>query len=147
MFWKAGDYFGNDSRSLKLGVSQTDMDGVVDVAFNAATQGRFGVKVVGSNTGGAAIYASSKSSGQSYPVSANSYAGFFDGGVHVNGAVYCGDILSNNYGTEWTLGSDGTYTYRKGVSGTFRWSVKNDFLTNNYTLEVVNGIVVKMSGI
>lgn len=147
LFWKAGDYFGNDSRSLKLGVSQTDMDGVVDVAFNAATQGRFGVKVVGSNTGGAAIYASSKSSGQSYPVSANSYAGFFDGGVHVNGAVYCGDILSNNYGTEWTLGSDGTYTYRKGVSGTFRWSVKNDFLTNNYTLEVVNGIVVKMSGI
>ena len=122
-------------------------DGVVDVAFNAATQGRFGVKVVGSNTGGAAIYASSKSSGQSYPISANSYAGFFDGGVHVNGAVYCGDILSNNYGTEWTLGSDGTYTYRKGVSGTFRWSVKNDFLTNNYTLEVVNGIVVKMSGI
>lgn len=119
----------------------------MDVAFNAATQGRFGVKVVGSNTGGAAIYASSKSSGQSYPVSANSYAGFFDGGVHVNGAVYCGDILSNNYGTEWTLGSDGTYTYRKGVSGTFRWSVKNDFLTNNYTLEVVNGIVVKMSGI
>ena len=147
LFWKAGDYFGNDSRSLKLGVSQTDMDGVVDVAFNAATQGRFGVKVVGSNTGGAAIYASSKSSGQSYPVSANSYAGFFDGGVHVNGAVYCGDILSNNYGTEWTLGSDGTYTYRKGVSGTFRWSVKNDFLTNNYTLEVVNGIVVKMLGI
>lgn len=79
MFWKAGDYFGNDSRSLKLGVSQTDMDGVVDVAFNAATQGRFGVKVVGSNTGGAAIYASSKSSGQSYPVSANSYAGFLTG--------------------------------------------------------------------
>lgn len=147
LFWKAGDYFGNDSRSLKLGVSQTAMDGVVDVAFNAATQGRFGVKVVGSNTGGAAIYASSKSSGQSYPISANSYAGFFDGGVHVNGAVYCGDILSNNYGTEWTLGSDGTYTYRKGVSGTFRWSVKNDFLTNNYTLEVVNGIVVKMLGI
>ena len=147
LFWKAGDYFGNDSRSLKLGASQTDMDGIVDVAFNAATQGRFGVKVVGSNMGGAAIYASSKSSGQSYPVSANSYAGFFDGSVHVNGAVYCGDILSNNYGTEWTLGSDGTYTYRKGVSGTFRWSVKNDFLTNNYTLEVVNGIVVKMSGI
>lgn len=79
LFWKAGDYFGNDSRSLKLGVSQTAMDGVVDVAFNAATQGRFGVKVVGSNTGGAAIYASSKSSGQSYPISANSYAGFLTG--------------------------------------------------------------------
>lgn len=147
LYWKAGDYFGNDSRSLKLGVSQTDMEGIVDVSFNAATQGRFGVKAVGSNLGGAAIYASSKSSGQSYPISANTYAGYFDGGVHVNGAVYCGDILSNNYGTEWSLASDGTYSYRKGVSGTFKWSVKNDFLINNYTLEVVNGIVVKMSGI
>ena len=145
LYWKAGDYFGNDSRSLKLGVSQTDMEGIVDVSFNAATQGRFGVKAVGSNLGGAAIYASSKSSGQSYPISANTYAGYFDGGVHVNGAVYCGDILSNNYGTGWSLASDGTYSYRKGVSGTFRWAVKSDFTTYNYTLEVVNGIVVKMT--
>lgn len=145
LYWKAGDYFGNDSRSLKLGVSQTDMEGIVDVSFNAATQGRFGVKAVGSNLGGAAIYASSKSSGQSYPISANTYAGYFDGGVHVNGAVYCGDILSNNYGTGWSLASDGTYSYRKGVSGTFQWAVKRDFITYNYTLEVVNGIVVKMT--
>ena len=145
LYWKAGDYFGNDSRSLKLGVSQTDMEGIVDVSFNAATQGRFGVKAVGSNLGGAAIYASSKSSGQSYPISANTYAGYFDGGVHVNGAVYCGDILSNNYGTGWSLASDGTYSYRKGVSGTFQWAVKSDFLSYNYTLEVVNGIVVKMT--
>ena len=145
LYWKAGDYFGNDSRSLKLGVSQTDMEGIVDVSFNAATQGRFGVKAVGSNLGGAAIYASSKSSGQSYPISANTYAGYFDGGVHVNGAVYCGDILSNNYGTGWSLASDGTYSYRKGVSGTFQWVVKSDFITYNYTLEVVNGIVVKMT--
>lgn len=145
LYWKAGDYFGNDSRSLKLGVSQTDMEGIVDVSFNAATQGRFGVKAVGSNLGGAAIYASSKSSGQSYPISANTYAGYFDGGVHVNGAVYCGDILSNNYGTGWSLASDGTYSYRKGVSGTFQWAVKSNFITYNYTLEVVNGIVVKMT--
>lgn len=145
LYWKAGDYFGNDSRSLKLGVSQTDMEGIVDVSFNAATQGRFGVKAVGSNLGGAAIYASSKSSGQSYPISANTYAGYFDGGVHVNGAVYCGDILSNNYGTGWSLASDGTYSYRKGVSGTLQWAVKSDFITYNYTLEVVNGIVVKMT--
>lgn len=145
LYWKAGDYFGNDSRSLKLGVSQTDMEGIVDVSFNAATQGRFGVKAVGSNLGGAAIYASSKSSGQSYPISANTYAGYFDGGVHVNGAVYCGDILSNNYGTGWSLASDGTYSYRKGVSGIFQWAVKSDFITYNYTLEVVNGIVVKMT--
>ena len=145
LYWKAGDYFGNDSRSLKLGVSQSDMEGIVDVAFNAATQGRFGVKSVGSNLGGAAIYASSKSSGQSYPISANTYAGYFDGGVHVNGSVYCNDILSNNYGTGWSLASDGTYSYRKGVSGTFQWIVKSDFATYKYTLEVVNGIVVKMT--
>ena len=65
--------------------------------------------------------------------------------MHVNGAVYCGDILSNNYGTGWSLASDGTYSYRKGVSGTFQWAVKSDFITYNYTLEVVNGIVVKMT--
>lgn len=147
LYWKAGDYFGNDSRSLKLGVSQTDMEGIVDVSFNAATQGRFGVKAVGSNLGGAAIYASSKSSGQSYPVRSNTYAGYFDGGVHVNGAVYCNNILSNEYGTEWSLESDGTYKYRKGVSGKFAWSVKSDFITYNYGLEVVNGIVVNMTHI
>ena len=145
LYWKARDYFGNDSRSLKLGVSQSDMEGIVDVSFNAATQGKFGVKAVGSNSGGAAIYASSKSSGQSYPISANTYAGYFDGGVHVNGSVYCNDILSNNYGTGWSLTSDGTYSYRKGVSGTFQWIVKSDFATYKYTLEVVNGIVVKMT--
>ena len=145
LYWKARDYFGNDSRSLKLGVSQSDMEGIVDVSFNAATQGKFGVKTVGSNSGGAAIYASSKSSGQSYPISANTYAGYFDGGVHVNGSVYCNDILSNNYGTGWSLASDGTYSYRKGVSGTFQWIVKSDFATYKYTLEVVNGIVVKMT--
>lgn len=148
LYWKAGDYFGNDSRSLKLGVSQSDMEGIVDVAFNAATRGRFGVKAVGSNLGGAAIYASSKSEGLTYPTSANTYAGYFDGGVHVNGAVYGNDVLSNNYGTAWTLGSDGTYTYRKGVSGNFKWSIKQDFgMTSSYNLEVVNGIVVGMTGL
>ena len=116
LYWKARDYFGGDSRSLKLGVSKTDMEGIVDVAFNAATQGRFGVKAVGANAGGAAIYASSKSSGQSYPITANSYAGYFDGGVHVNGAVYSNIILANEIGTEWSLGSNGTYSYRRGVT-------------------------------
>lgn len=116
LYWKAGDYFGNDSRSLKLGVSQTDMEGIVDVSFNAATQGRFGVKAVGSNLGGAAIYASSKSSGQSYPISANTYAGYFDGGVHVNGNVYCGILLANEIGISWSLGSDGRYSYSKGLT-------------------------------
>lgn len=148
LHWKARDYFGSDSRSLKLGVSQTDIEGIVDIAFNAATQGRFGVKSVGANMGGAALYASSKSSGQSYPVSANSYAGYFDGGVHVNGAVYCNDILSNNYGTGWSLGSDGTYTYRKGITAKFSWTDKSNsggIAPMQYKLEVMNGIVVDFS--
>jgi hypothetical protein len=134
LYWKSGDYFGNDSRSLKLGVSQTGMEGIVDVSFNAATQGKFGVKAVGSNSGGAAIYASSKSSGQSYPISANTYAGYFDGGVHVNGNVYCGVILANEIGTSWGLGSDGTYSYTKGLTkdisfaGGVRWRFVNGLL-------------------
>lgn len=134
LYWKARDYFGSDSRSLKLGISQTDMEGVVDIAFNAATQGRFGVKAVGANLGGAAVYASSKSSGQSYPIMANSYAGYFDGGVHVNGNVYCGVMLANEIGTSWSLDNNGTYTYTKGLTkditavGGIKWKFANGLL-------------------
>ena len=136
LYWKSRDYFGNDSRSLKLGVSQTDTDGVVDVSFNAATQGRFGIKSVGSNLGGAAIYASSKSSGLSYPNLSATYAGYFDGGVHVNGNVYCNTILANEIGVGWTL-DGGTYTYQKGITKTrkFTWGEER----------FVNGILVYSS--
>lgn len=145
LWWKGYDYFGGDSRSLKLGVSQTSTEGIVDVSFNAATTGRFGVKSCGANLGGAAIYGSRKSSGQSYPNMSNSYAGYFDGGVHINGAAYCNDILSNNFGTGWTLGSNGTYSYRKGVTKTISWSVKDGSWTNKYKIEVLNGIIVDMT--
>ena len=136
LYWKSRDYFGNDSRSLKLGVSQTDTDGVVDVSFNAATQGRFGIKSVGANLGGAAIYASSKSSGLSYPNLSATYAGYFDGGVHVNGNVYCNTILANEIGVGWTL-DGGTYTYQKGITKTrkFIWGEER----------FVNGILVYSS--
>lgn len=136
LYWKARDYFGSDSRSLKLGVSQTDMEGIVDVSFNAATQGRFGIKAVGSNLGGAAIYASSKSSGQSYPISANTYAGYFDGGVHVNGNVYCGIILANEIGTSWGLGNNGTYSYTKGLT-------KDVSMLGGIEMRFVNGLLVQ----
>ena len=145
LWWKGYDYFGGDSRSLKLGVSQTSTEGIVDVSFNAATTGRFGVKSCGANLGGAAIYGSRNSSGQSYPNMSNSYAGYFDGGVHINGAAYCNDILSNNFGTGWTLGSNGTYSYRKGVTKTISWSVKEDMWTRRYKIEVLNGIIVDMT--
>lgn len=145
LWWKGYDYFGGDSRSLKLGVSQTSTEGIVDVSFNAATTGRFGVKSCGANLGGAAIYGSRNSSGQSYPNMSNSYAGYFDGGVHINGAAYCNDILSNNFGTGWTLGSNGTYSYRKGVTKTISWSVKDNVWTRRYKIEVLNGIIVDMT--
>lgn len=147
LHWKSRDYFGNDSRSLKLGVSQTGMEGIVDVAFNAATQGRFGVKVIGANIGGAAIYASSKSSGQSYPLSANTYAGYFDGGVHVNGNLYCNTILANEFGTSWSLDNNGTYTYQKGVSGSITFESKSSggIMSYRYIITAVNGIITKIS--
>lgn len=145
LWWKGYDYFGGDSRSLKLGVSQTSTEGIVDVSFNAATTGRFGVKSCGANLGGAAIYGSRNSSGQSYPNMSNSYAGYFDGGVHINGAAYCNDILSNNFGTGWTLGSNGTYSYRKGVTKTISWSIKDSVWTRRYKIEVLNGIIVDMT--
>lgn len=121
LYWKSKDYFGSDSRSLKLGVSTSDTDGVVDVSFNAATQGRFGVKACGANLGGAAIYASRNSSGQTYPNMNNTYAGYFDGGVHVNGNVYCGVLLANEIGVNWSIDNNGTYTYTKGIDKTLEF--------------------------
>ena len=70
--WKGKDYFGNDSRSVRVGVPTDEGSGMVDIAFNAATQGRFGVRVVGSNMGGACIYASRY--GTNKPAFANTYA-------------------------------------------------------------------------
>ena len=121
LYWKSKDYFGSDSRSLKLGVSTSDTDGVVDISFNAATQGRFGVKACGTNFGGAAIYASRNSSGQTYPNMNNTYAGYFDGGVHVNGYVYCGVLLANEIGVNWSIDNNGTYTYTKGIDKTLEF--------------------------
>ena len=145
LFWKSYDYFGGDSRALKLGVSQNTTEGIVDVSFNAATMGRFGVKAVGSNLGGAAIYASRNTSGQTYPNANNSYAGYFDGGVHVNGNLYGNEVLSNSYGTAWSIGSDGIYNYRKGITNTIEWSIEEDYVyTRRYHIEVVNGIIVDM---
>lgn len=84
LVWKGYDYFGNDSRSLKLGVSEVSTEGVVDVSFGAATTGRFGVKAVGRTANSAAIYGSSQSV-QSYPTGDTVWAGFFDGYIYADG--------------------------------------------------------------
>lgn len=117
LHWKAKDYFANDSRSLKLGVSATDTEGIVDVAFNAATTGRFGVKAVGSNMGGAAIYGSTGA--QTYPSYGMTYAGYFVGPVDVrdtgNGLI--SDVCaSKSFRVIQSRNADGTYAYHEGVN-------------------------------
>lgn len=114
LWWKGYDYFGGDSRSLKLGVSQTSTDGVVDVNFNAATTGRFGVKAVGSNAGGAAIYASTGT--LTYPGNGMTYAGFFVGPTSVRGELDSDYCASKGFRFITGRNSNGTYTYNEGVN-------------------------------
>lgn len=114
LYWKAYDYFGEDSRSLKLGVSKYNTDGIVDVNFNAATTGRFGVKAVGSNAGGAAIYASTGT--LTYPGSSMTYAGFFVGPTSVRGELDSDYCASKGFRFITGRNSNGTYTYNEGVN-------------------------------
>lgn len=138
--WKGRDFFGNDSRSIRIGVPTDDNSGMIDINFNGATDGKFGVKIIGSNDGGACIYASRN--GTSKPHSSNTYAGYFDGGVHVNGNLYTNTILSNEFGTGWSLQADGSYTYKKGVTRTISWTIQNGSIPSTYKLVFENGILV-----
>ncbi len=83
LLWEGRDYFGDTSRTLKLGYGSNN-DGLVDVAFGASTQGRFGVKAVGRAPGSAAIYGSSQSA-QSYPQAGTVWAAWFDGYMFSDG--------------------------------------------------------------
>ena len=56
LYWKANTFQLEDSRSLKLGVSTNSLEGIVDVAFNGATTGNYGIKSVGAAPGGSALY-------------------------------------------------------------------------------------------
>lgn len=140
LHWKGRDYFGNDSRSIRIGVPTDANSGMIDINFNGATDGKFGVKVIGSNAGGACIYASR--TGDSKPNISNTYAGYFDGGVHVNGNLYSDVMLSNEFGTGWTLQSNGTYTYKKGVTRTISWTIQNGSIPSKYSLVFENGILI-----
>lgn len=81
--WKQYGYFGSDPRSLKLGMSSSDTEGIVDIKFNMASTGRFGVKVLGAAAGGAGIFSSRyyTDGTAKFPTYNNTYAGFFDGAV------------------------------------------------------------------
>lgn len=142
LFWKANDYFGSDSRSLKLGVSTSSTDGVVDVDFNAATTGRFGVKTVGSNAGGAAIYASTGT--LTYPGSGMMYAGFFVGPTSVRGEFDCDYCASTGFRYITGRNSNGTYTYYSGVNWGDGASLNPDL--DKIRLIVRGGIIVGYTG-
>lgn len=134
LIWTRSDYFGGTSRSLKLG-SGTAKEGVVNITFNAATDGRFGVAAMGANIGGsAAIYGSSNMYSPNYPDN-YVYAGFFDGNVRV-----LGDISANGF---YVKGSDGEYL--PVVSDSWFYGYKN--VTGNVMrIHVVKGLIVYMEG-
>lgn len=115
--WKSYDYFGGDSRQLQLGASSSDYDGMVDVKFNAATTGKFGVKAIGANVGGAAIYGSTGD--MLYPASSMTFAGFFVGPMDVRDTGYgiSSDVCaSKSFRVITSRNSNGTYTYHEGVN-------------------------------
>lgn len=145
LYWKSRDYFGNDSRSLKLGVSSSSTEGIVDVAFNGATDGRFGVKSVGATSGGAAIYASTGS--LTYPADGMTYAGFFVGPVDVrdtNNGLISDVCASKKFRYIKSRNSDGTYVYNEGVNWGDGASQNPDL--DKIRLIVRGGIIVGYTG-
>jgi len=129
LIWTMSDYFGGTSRSLKLG-SGTDKEGVINVKFNPATDGRFGVCAIGATAGGsAAIYGSSKTS-PTYP-SNYIYAGYFDGNVEVLGDVAANGFFIRRDGGTLPVVSDS-------------WITINDYTGSKF--HVVQGIIVEARG-
>ena len=141
LLWKQSDYFSNDSRSLKLGVSSDENTGVVDVSFNAATSGRYGVKSCGSNIGGAAIFGSIYSSTSSSfvsPYGADTYAGFFNGGLYCSDDIYCTRISAKTFRAV----SSYNHTGSGANSGWDGIDFDYDKDLDNYRLQVRGGIIV-----
>jgi hypothetical protein len=114
LIWEDKNTFGNTVRRVRLGVVNSYREGTVDIQFDAATDGAFGIKVVGAAPGGAAIYASSGRN-SSFPAMNSTYAGYFDGGVHVQGNLYAELCLSKTFGCVSSV-SNGTYSYNEGIS-------------------------------
>lgn len=125
LVWTRSGYFGGTSRSLKLG-SGTAKEGVVNVTFNAETDGRFGVAAIGSNFGGACIYASRNlnASDRNYPQANTTYAGFFDGGVYVKGTLSSELCLADNFGCITSRDGNGGINYYQGIDFDFGSNMK-----------------------
>lgn len=138
LWWKGRDYFGNDSRSVRIGVPADNDKGMIDIEFNAATTGRFGLKVIGSNAGGACIYASAYSAEgeRTYPSYGMTYAGFFDGELFVKGIIYSGMCLSDRFGAIVSRNPNGTVVYNEGITKTVA-------MVGAMTGKFVNGLLVQ----
>lgn len=119
LYWMQPDYFGNTSRTLTLGLAGGKNQGVVDVFFNGATDGLFGVKAHGRGPGSAAIYGSSNSGALRFPDSPQVWAGFFDGYIfsegyfsrRPNGRVIGGrtEAIRMDNSDTWLIFCDGIY--------------------------------------
>lgn len=120
LVWKAKDYFGNDSRSVKIGVSSSDSEGIIDITFGAATTGKYGIKVIGSNAGGASVFGATRTPGSSeYPPYGMSYAGFFVGPmfcVDTNHGIGANVVAASSFRYIQSINSSGSYTYKTGVN-------------------------------
>lgn len=134
LLWQQSDYFGHKSRGLHLGVSQESDSAVVDVFFNAATKGTFGVRAIGGNAGGAAIFGSQYTTGEEQYTKPNMneyYAGFFCGNV------CCTDSVSAR--KFFVLEKDYAAAGAKGWEGIdFDYNIDLD----HYRLQVRGGIIV-----
>lgn len=135
LVWTQYNVFGGSSRSLKLGAGQSK-EGVIAVTFDMATDGRFGVSSLGSASGGACFYASSRN-GSKYPGSGNTYAGYFDGMVDVNDDLVSNVCASQKFRFISSRNSNGTYYHMEGISFD-----PGDYDLDDIRLRVRGGIIV-----
>ena len=134
LIWTRSSYFGGTSRSLKLGSGRAK-EGVVNVTFDAATDGNFGVAAIGASFGGsAAIYGSSHSDNPKYP-SDYIYAGFFDGNVSV-----LGDVSANGF-----FPRDGNGAVMNVLSDVWITNLDSPGKIYKQKIHIVKGMVVEMT--
>lgn len=135
LIWTQYGVFGGSSRSLKLGAGKS-LEGVIAVTFDMSTDGKFGVSSLGSASGGACFYASSRN-GRKYPGYGNTYAAYFDGMVDVNDELASNVCASQCFRYIDSRNYDGTYNYFDGISFD-----PKDYDLDDIRLRVRKGIIV-----
>lgn len=133
LVWEGLDYFGDKSRIIKMGYGNNN-DGLVDVAFGASTQGRFGVKAIGRAPGSAAIYGSSKQS-PSYPSGDTVWAAWFDGYIYSDGYFTKspkGNVRGGLKGAYRIDNSDTWFVFDNGIAVACTKPRSVDFNTDNF---------------